>query len=819
MDVPPSYEAAIQRDYWTIIARYVQSSDDLCSASRVCKKWHRIYAPLLWGNPAAHFGNENDRVYVALTRFKRSLKRVRASVRGFTHTLHLPPAQAEIYDGPHPEWLRDVLVELPNLQSLVVSQLPFFDHASLVSLQSYGKDTSLADNVRSSFTLRLLIANQCTNTTPRSLADGLIAFPHLVFLDLSRTLGARDAGVLTKLRYMESLQVLKLCGIQLRDDDIEILAEAIGIRLRSLDVRNNFLTDHSLRTLLHCCFLIPVDASAENGTRPNGLSGAADDDWSLGMLKPDPAVLDGFRDESFDERYLRRLTRGLVSRMPTEDQPYSGITHLYIANNRLTIEGVASLIKSTRLHVLDVGAVDTAGHAHRSSPGFPPSILKGNGRCLHLPGAEMLSPILAKYARNNLTSLRIDHGLVTRCTSFKEEERETGIRELDAGTHHRELDVAPPIYEPLDHQEDRFKLPGDSLHFLDSPAVGIKPEDAEPLLPPQTRRISIDSPKVVVEDHNETAKDVPVLTATAREPISYPSKALRSLSREHAASGLDQVGAPSPASPYLTGSSMTKQQEYVHPSQESGPHGLLPSMLPHLRSLTLTDVPCYDHSGEVVNALVQFIRQCASEVELAKLQICMHTKDSDPFRSSYKDRKPVRQAMGDMFALQKLTLEMSPPNGPTNPYSGARWTSPTSASRTKSSTEDPDSEAFWAAQEGDFSFFDDNEECGLPSVEAGPHLSMSTLSEKILSPRDSTSSLTLPTLQRPISSGPGQDVVQELVKFRKDRKVAYEIAQRQGQRTVEGYWPGEVRVVRGQGGNTATVDYYSKYFEKGYIYR
>ena len=62
-DIPPSYEAATQHDYWTLIADYLRSSDDLCAASRVCKKWHRIYTPLLWGSPASHFGTENDRVY------------------------------------------------------------------------------------------------------------------------------------------------------------------------------------------------------------------------------------------------------------------------------------------------------------------------------------------------------------------------------------------------------------------------------------------------------------------------------------------------------------------------------------------------------------------------------------------------------------------------------------------------------------------------------------------------------------------------------------------------------------------------------------
>ena len=61
-DVPPSYEEATTRNQWKLTAPYIESSD-LCSASRVCTAWHAIFEPCLWGNPASHFGTENDRVY------------------------------------------------------------------------------------------------------------------------------------------------------------------------------------------------------------------------------------------------------------------------------------------------------------------------------------------------------------------------------------------------------------------------------------------------------------------------------------------------------------------------------------------------------------------------------------------------------------------------------------------------------------------------------------------------------------------------------------------------------------------------------------
>jgi hypothetical protein len=61
-DLLPSYESAIERDPWRYVARYLPS-ETLCSAALVCRKWHEIMTPQLWGKPASHFGSPNDMVY------------------------------------------------------------------------------------------------------------------------------------------------------------------------------------------------------------------------------------------------------------------------------------------------------------------------------------------------------------------------------------------------------------------------------------------------------------------------------------------------------------------------------------------------------------------------------------------------------------------------------------------------------------------------------------------------------------------------------------------------------------------------------------
>ncbi|KAI4183193.1 MAG: hypothetical protein LQ348_004719, partial [Seirophora lacunosa] len=747
---------------------------------------------------------------VALTTFRRHLRRVRPSVRALTHTLHLPPAPADFYDGPagpRPDWLLDVLLKLPKLQSLVVSQLPFFDHASLLSLRTYRNNASTDEKIPPSFSLQLLIANECTNTTPRSLADGLSTFPHLVFLDLSRTLGARDPGVLSKLQHMERLQIVKLCGIQLRDDGIDRLAQSIGRRVRSLDVRTNLLTDRSLRTFLDICCPSLSDVTRSDDTRPYGLSGAAGENWSSSILRPDPAVLDEFRDESFDKRYFRRLTQGPVSRLPSEDQPQAGITHLYIADNLLTVDCIASLVTSTRLHVLDAGAVKPAKPIHRSSSASSASTSTYQDCKSGLPGVEKLSPILAKHACQDLTSLRLEHSVVTKSISFNEYERTPATRDIGSDATIHELDVAAPAYEFLAGPVDGLRSPEDFANLPGSQTVGTKPEQ-EPSAPLQARRYSVGVAEAVIEDRNHTVEYAPVTQGIngSRNTIGEITEPV---------SG--RAAAPQRTSSQLGQSSVLKQFEDVRSRQDCRPHGLLPGMLPRLRSLTLTDIPCYDNSGEVVKALIQFIRCCASEFALAKLQLNLRSKDPGSIGTSYNDRLPARQVAHDVFALRKITLEMNSPEafGPTQAQSGSRWASRTPTARTKSSTEDADSEAFWAAQENDFSFFEDD-----PTVQSDSKLPLLVSAEEMgLHSAAGSSSSALPTPQQRFQADSGRDVVQELVEFRKERKAAYETALKQGHAMVEGYWPGKVTVVRRSREKGAAVDYYGNQFEKGYSYR
>jgi hypothetical protein len=536
-DIPPSYDSSISRESWTIVAPYI-SSPDLCACCLVSRKWHGIFVPFLWGDPASHFGLANDAVYIALTRFKRTLRRVRLSVRSLTHTLHLPPALSEIYGGPHASWLRDVLEYLPNLQSLIVTKLPFFDHHSLVALRTTSSAGRLSNEEQvelPTFGLKLLLASSEPNTTWQGLRIALSRFPSLVYLDLSYTKPARDPNVLAALGGLYDLQAFKLRGVGLRDGEAEVLANSIGIRVRLLDIRDNLLTDMAVRSLMQACFLPPdrnLDASRLNTRRV--------EDWPIGMAPgPDFFSLDTLRGEDLDHELLKQLTNPLTGRLAFEDIPHRGLTHLYIANNQLSVEGLSNLLKSERLHFLDGGSVDVVKTITRTK-----SLTSATGYVdeVKFPGAEKLIPVLANSASKNLTYLRVDHAVITAkldapkakdllkdsttpksaptasepagaaplAAELPSESR--NVLEMPAATRYAvEMPVnRDPIFEmDATPMQPRVELPGDIIHFAISPPVGDKPEEQSPVetIKGPIRGEGAYAPEVVVNGNGHPVDD------------------------------------------------------------------------------------------------------------------------------------------------------------------------------------------------------------------------------------------------------------------------------------------------------------------------
>ena len=712
---------------------------------------------------------------------------------------------------------------MPNLQSLIVSRLPFFDHAALVALRKQG---SVPAGV-SELPLRLLIASNCENTTSIGLAEALTHFPCLVFLDLSRTLAARDRAVLAQLHSLPLLQVLKLRNVNLRDEDLALVAESVGLRVRSLDVRGNHLTDSSVRALLSHCFVVDrrhtTQGHHERAPSPLGL---AVEDWPSGIPQPDSMTLNEFKDASYDERLVRRLTGQIVHRLPFEDLPHSGITHLRISDNKLTIEGIIALMRTKRLYVLDCGSMKRFDQIYKercdsgSSPGPPTSYP------LRLPGFEKLTPTL-ENSGGSLTALRVDHTIVTQ-TSATQKAPSIALCELEPTAAVPELNAAvPPIAElentqpPLYELDSREQVPSYELQG-DVPTINQPPDERKSRFDePQEseiRRGSVFAPEVVEDFHLEDADDQATLTASG---LSASAQRINGVTNTS-----DYLGFGDRALE-LRLSLVREQRRELRNRLSKGARGLLPGNVANMRKLTLTEVPSYAGTRKVVDALIQFLKDCATEAKLVDQQVQMEVPATSDFSQIGRASTPRKQASRETFALKKLVLEMASDEPVTaQSYLSPHLVKPSKyVNRTKSSTEDADSETFWSASENDFTFFDDEEECGLPLAETSSHISSLTLTEKMSLPDERAPRQPgyLPTRELPKRREELVDVVAELAKFRRERKAVYEDAAKRGVKHVDGYWPGEVQIIRG--GNRIldvdadyTLDYYGNIFSGG-VYR
>ncbi|CAG7994508.1 unnamed protein product [Penicillium olsonii] len=830
---PPSYESATDRDAWSIIARYIPSSD-LCAASLVCRRWHGLFMPFLWGDPASHFGTDNDAVYVALTRFRRTLKYAREEVRALTHTLHLPPALSEIYGGPRPGWLRDILEYLPCLQCLMVSRLPFFDHNAMATL----KDCQRSDK----YNIRLLLAEREPNTTSSGLAHTLSLFPSLTYLDLSYTTPARDRNVLSALSRMPFLRVLKLRAIGLKDNDAEFLANVIGRRVRCLDLRDNMLTDMAIRSLLQASFLPP----GRRRVPPNQMRMTGSPDPLSHYLLHESSS-DFFKRPDLDEQFAKLLAQPVLYHPWVEDLPNTGISHLYITGNEISVEAVASLLVSSQLHALDFGTISTPDKAYETHR-------FGRNR---YPGAEKLVPVLGKLAGESLIYLRAHHAVLTCEPPVRDVANtieflpELPGRQSPDGDQRFELDTSQEVFELPGHSRPVFELADTSrADSMGSRSIMIEPQT--PQLSSQTmpsiRRGSAFAPEVV-----QASPDEPIGQIARTETFMSFSSVSECNTFATDSSLATTLQCSSPVSMNDSSAEMIQQLLAKRPRNQSIPlQGgkesrfpyLHPSHIPHMETLVLSDVPSHVAPDSfIIPALKRFITACSNEALLASLQA-----GSDYSLPPGQARAHAEQQRSrSIFGLRRVVLEITPVDTskltswkPGNQYNAAGH----------SSTGDRDSENLWSAATGDFSFFGE-EECGVPENDPGKYFPMAALNEKFPLMPDDDLALSpdsphpgrypSPKEQR-ISSQPDQaqihtlDLVAELAAFRREKKAEYDQAvQRERKRRsttgsgmsslpttafVEGHWKGELKVVRNPmpKGRSGMIDMYGNYFEKGYLY-
>jgi hypothetical protein len=171
--------------------------------------------------------------------------------------------------------------------------------------------------------------------------------------------------------------------VGLRDDDVARLVQAVKLRLRSLDVRDNRISDQGAKALLRAC-LPPGDPEHDRSAQPRSAN--------------------FYRNEDFESYILHAFTTNFADRLWIEDATAHGITHLYISGNSLTTSCVNEIVKASRLHVLDVGNL---------AKEYPAEPMYRSKFVSRPPDLEQLPSILLEHAAPTLTLLRIDQALVS----------------------------------------------------------------------------------------------------------------------------------------------------------------------------------------------------------------------------------------------------------------------------------------------------------------------------------------------------------------------------------------------------------------------
>ena len=693
-----------------------------------------------------------------------------------------------------------------------------------------------------SFGLRLLDASRCPNITSSSLAQALSRFEGLLYLDLSFTYPARDQLVLRAFRRFAGLQVLKLRGISLTDEALAILAPAIRRRVRSLDIRNNQISDRGVRILLEECFTI----------NSQGTAGSASRSRSPGLVPyMGHDMLDIYQSENF-EGYLRNaFTCSFVGRQAFEDAPEGGITHLYIAKNKVSAEGAAGLLRSGRLHVLDLESVASKLGRHLSNSGYD-----GSHNTMEMPGVEKLAPVVATCAAKAMTFLRIDHRLISKniTSSSDSEQLVDGRVELpdtelaSMSLHAVEIDSRPDhpdIAELPGVQTPRFEAVGDSMALVISAPNDDPPPFAldDEVEPQEVRRGSIYAPEVVESnaespggEQDQSACD-PRMVAKLRaeearrgmlSPVSsvedgtmtydttsgstYDSTLISPLTNS---TGSTIVAQPveRPSARLRSYSSVADERKARLERHMASNQNLHPAMLPHVKELVLTDVPPFESDSCLVDRFKTFIRQCAEEAALAKKQATLDYA-LPPGRRGHANA--LKQSADKAFALKRIVLELAADDSSSPVNQRGQWQS----ANNKSMTDDRDSESLWAAAETDFSFFGDDDH-SFPSLDPDRYANPYGSSEKEMSFGQTFTPQPNKSPAQPVAP-PKYETVALLSAFRRERKEAYQRLVNAGAEDpeVEGYWAGVISVIRPDSGlrYDEEIDYYGNRFQKGYLY-
>lgn len=282
------------------------------------------------------------------------------------------------------------------------------------------------DSMSSESTFRpvLLSATGCSQLFIPMFISAQDSSTNLLYLDISWT--KQKPEDLLILAIPPQLKILKVRGLSLRTKDIAHLLYKLKLRLFSLDMSYNYLTDDVIPLLLANNFLPSLQQRPEtlpktDGDQPTHTSRYLEDAPAY-RERADPseeqenAIAEGrihLRADNVDgvfthllENEHMKFIRGPHWLPPAGDtlMQQTGLTHLYLSNNRLTSHALEVLLSGTnRLQLLDFGSAEQPHHQVVSKY---KSVLAYN----QADTLKLLKPSISQ----RLESLRVHHSVVTQ---------------------------------------------------------------------------------------------------------------------------------------------------------------------------------------------------------------------------------------------------------------------------------------------------------------------------------------------------------------------------------------------------------------------
>ncbi|TFA98716.1 hypothetical protein CCMA1212_009474 [Trichoderma ghanense] len=449
-DVLPSYSEAIARPDWLqLAAPFIAITDypALCRVSRRC--WH-IFAPILWRDPCAwskRLGRSTaDDTGPFWSRFLlRDAHLLSPRTRELIRVVDVSKA---IAINDFNSWAVNarrhfykLLALLPNVESLLIDDYCRVNARCLDHLDPSRPDRRL---------LMLSLKN-----TGHGISRSLTESRHLralVYLDISGPAPVAFASL--DATWLPELRILKMCRKQLTDYRWETWAMLLHLRLWSLDISDNELTDEAVLNLTELIdvhnHLRTTDRFASEGMlerwHPSGAheqyilrestlspvflpgprylidappinnpEGADDPDASWTQVRADgsapvrPDTLDGVLD---------LLSRPGVSGATEHLPGRRGITHLHISGNRLTAAGIQELLVHSEGHLelFDCERMLFFPPRRKTTKTYPPSLKAPRlyvSSAMRMSGLPGLGHLFRPVYSSNLRVLRIHHSLVT----------------------------------------------------------------------------------------------------------------------------------------------------------------------------------------------------------------------------------------------------------------------------------------------------------------------------------------------------------------------------------------------------------------------